>query len=288
MQRFAVFIDAAYVFAQGGAALAGCRQERTDLFLDAPSAVSELKFIAASRAPNSSLLRIYWYDGAGAGGHFTSDQALLARSDDVKVRLGFVNTFGQQKGIASLIASDLIELARHRAIHDAVLLSGEDDMRVGVQIAQSYGVRVHLLSIAPNRAAGLHYDSDTVMDLRRESIERFLSVRRGGANGCALVAQMHAGGGVADFPLTDPSDWEPRLEAVAKEFSETLDDNDLDALDAYWATSRGVPSELDRRLLPFARAAIGRDLDQPEKRFVRGCFQKHVMQRLEEDYEEVD
>jgi uncharacterized LabA/DUF88 family protein len=34
-----------------------------------------------------------------------------------------------------LIGTDLIELARNHAISDAVLLSGDEDLRIGVQIA---------------------------------------------------------------------------------------------------------------------------------------------------------
>lgn len=232
-------------------------------------------------------MRIYWYDGAGAGGHFTSDQAVLASSDDVKVKLGFLNAYGHQNGISAQMATDLIELSRQNAIAEALLLSGDDDLRLGVQIAQSFGVRVHLLSLAPSRALGLLYESDTSAEWQSDTIERFMSIRRNAAlngplNGGASVSCAPHGAGA----MTDPREWEPRLESAAKEFADMLDDNDLDSLEAYWATSRGVPSELDRRLLPQARAAIGRDLDQPEKRFVRSCFQRYVLQRFEEDYEE--
>jgi len=288
LQRTAIFVDAAYLFTQGGASLAGCRQERSDLLLDVANVVSELKFIAASRTPTCSLLRIYWYDSAGSGGHLTSDQALLAGSDDVKVRLAFTHAFGQQKGIVSQLVADLIELARQQAICEAVILSADEDMRVGIQMAQSFGVRVHLLGIAPGRASGLVYEADTAFEWRHDTVSRFLSLRRNAMPGHFQTPAMHPGTG-APFPaLADPSEWEPVLEIAAKEFVETLEDSDLDALEAYWTTSRGVPSELDRRLLPHARGAIGRDLDQPEKRFVRSSFQKHVMQRFEEDYEEVD
>ena len=65
----------------------------------------------------------------------------------MKLRLGQLNSEGQQKGVDSLIVTDLIELARNKAISDAVVLTGDEDIRVGVQIAQSLGVRVHLLGI---------------------------------------------------------------------------------------------------------------------------------------------
>ena len=46
---------------------------------------------------------------------------------------------GRQKGVDSLIVTDLIELARNHAISDAVLLAGDEELRIGVQIAQSLG-----------------------------------------------------------------------------------------------------------------------------------------------------
>lgn len=152
LNRIAVFVDAGYLFAQGSVALTGSKKPRADLALDAPAVISEFRSLCAKKAAGCSLLRIYWYDGA-LGARLSSDQALLARLDDVKVRLGFINTSGQQKGVDSLIVTDLIELARQKAICDAMLLSGDEDVRVGVQIAQNYGVRLHLLGIHPTRGS---------------------------------------------------------------------------------------------------------------------------------------
>ena len=47
----------------------------------------------------------------------------------------------------------MITLARNRAMAECVLLSGDEDVRVGVQQAQEYGVRVHLLGIKPARGS---------------------------------------------------------------------------------------------------------------------------------------
>ena len=79
----------------------------------------------------------------------SQEQLDLAHSDDVKLRLGFINEYGQQKGVDSLIVTDLVELARNHAISDAVILSGDEDIRIGVQIAQSFGVRAHLTGSGP-------------------------------------------------------------------------------------------------------------------------------------------
>ncbi|RWD13985.1 MAG: NYN domain-containing protein [Mesorhizobium sp.] len=136
MDRCAVFVDAGYLFAQGSTALTGSKKARTAVSLDAKQAVECLKEVVAQRAPDTKLLRIYWYDGAVSGSRPTTDQAAVAGLDDVKLRLGFINSHGQQKGVDSLIVTDMIELARLKSIGDAILLSGDEDVRVGVQIAQ--------------------------------------------------------------------------------------------------------------------------------------------------------
>ena len=144
--RTAVFVDAGYLFSQGSFVLTGRRIPRADVELDLSATTNKLREFAEEKASGSSLLRIYWYDGMLPGG-WSGQQLELADADDVKLRLGVVNNLGQQKEVDSLIVTDLVELARNRAISDAVLVSGDADVRIGVQIAQSFGVRVHLIGI---------------------------------------------------------------------------------------------------------------------------------------------
>ncbi len=80
------------------------------------------------------------------------EQTTLAHHAGLKLRLGTLNNAGEQKGVDSLIVTDLIELARNGAIADAVLISGDEDLRVAVQVAQTFGVRVHVLAVGdPSR-----------------------------------------------------------------------------------------------------------------------------------------
>jgi hypothetical protein len=84
----------------------------------------------------------------------------------VKLRLGNLNARGQQKGVDANIRADMEALARHRAITDAVLIAGDEDMVPAVEAAQAFGVRVHLWGIEPpygtNQAERLVWESDTV------------------------------------------------------------------------------------------------------------------------------
>jgi uncharacterized LabA/DUF88 family protein len=250
--------------------------------LDAPSVINELKVLAAAKASTCSLLRIYWYDGAVAGMRLTADQALLASLDDVKVRLGFINSAGQQKGVDSLIVTDLIELARQKAVCDAIFLSGDEDVRVGVQIAQNYGVRIHLLGIAPTRGSQslpLMHEADTTHEWNADTIRKFLSVREQitspGPNPTTLRPAAKNSATMATAPNAEA------LELAAKSFVQSLQESDLIGIQAYWESGeRGIPPELDRRLLPSGRDAVGRDLNQPEKRLIRSCVQRLVKERI--------
>jgi NYN domain len=96
----------------------------------------------------------------------TIDQRVVAQMAWVKLRLGNLNARGQQKGVDANIRADMEALARHRAITDAVLIAGDEDMVPAVEAAQAFGSRIHLWGIEPpygtNQAERLVWESDTV------------------------------------------------------------------------------------------------------------------------------
>jgi hypothetical protein len=215
------------------------------------------------------------------------EQEQLGHLDNVKVRLGFINSVGQQKGVDSLIVTDLIELARLGAICDAVLLSGDEDVRVGVQIAQNYGVRIHLLGIAPSRGSqskSLLQEADTTSEWDATTVGKFLSMRSVPATPAAstTVVPKTKPPMPAGVSATPPAEG-AKLQAVAKAFSAGLAEGDLKSLLAYWKTQTAVPPEFDGRLLAKSRAEIGRDLDPYEKRYVRGQFSDAVKAKAKKE-----
>ena len=112
------------------------------------------------------------------------------------MRLGSLNLQGQQKGVDSMLILDMITLARNRAVADVLLMTGDEDMRVGVHQAQEFGVRVHLLGIAPareNQSGTLVQDADTLRELSEPEVRSFLAI--------APPASMPA----SDFPGQPPS-----------------------------------------------------------------------------------
>jgi uncharacterized LabA/DUF88 family protein len=177
MLQLAVFVDAGYLYAQGSSLLAGQKQPRNTLSLNVNAVLQHLRTAARTAEPNARLLRIYWYDGLLRGGQLNSEQKDLAQSPDVKLRLGLVNSSGEQKGVDSLIVTDLIDLARNRGITDALIVSGDEDIRVGVSVAQTYGVRVHLAGIKPARGSqspDLIQEADAHTEWTEADVQSFL------------------------------------------------------------------------------------------------------------------
>lgn len=280
MDRAAVFVDAGYLFAQGSTALVGSKRPRAQLILNAPAAIDQFLALAAEKAPDARLLRVYWYDGAIGGTRPTSDQAVLAHLDNVKLRLGFINSAGQQKGVDSLIVTDLIELARLGSLSDAILLSGDEDVRIGVQIAQNYGVRVHLVGIRPSRGSQAHQllqEVDTTTEWDAPVVETFLSLRPD-----EVERSVEPAGAVmpAD-PSADERRMNSELDDVVADYVAALSKSDVAAIAVYWESERGIPFEHDRILLPRGREKLGRDLDRVEIQSVRSRFRRLVRARLE-------
>lgn len=288
MSRIAIFVDSGYLFAQGSAAISGSKKPRISLSIEAHLAIEELRKVAEDIAPGKELLRVYWYDGSLHGAKPTTSQAVLAASDNVKLRLGFINSHGQQKGVDSLIVTDLIELARLQSITDALLLSGDEDVRVGVQIAQNYGVRVHLLGIHPARGSQsqqLRHEADTTREWSAKTVSSFLAL-----NEAAAVRVGPSETELAGEPMSEPARTKESqaalIERAVAEFVDGLDDTTLDGVLEYWKESRGVPPDLDRRLLPACRDSIGRNLEPGETKMMRVTFRRCVCEKCRTGYED--
>jgi hypothetical protein len=193
------------------------------------------------------------------------------------LRLGFINSVGQQKGVDSLLVTDLVELSRNGAICDAVLLGGDEDLRIGVQIAQSFGVRVHLVGIEPSRGSQslqLRQESDTKHEISAIQVTDFLSL---------LAPAVPAQSSVVGVPqstisMTLPSSLsssgaqagldvllEQGIDAVISSIGATGITDIKQAL----LVSPVIPSIYDRRFLASCRTTLGRDLDMDEKKKMR-------------------
>jgi len=281
MPRVAIFVDAGYLFAQGSVALTGAKQARANLSLNVAAAVAELIGTTRARGVAQPLLRVYWYDGARGASALPFDHAEIAHTPFMKLRLGMINGAGQQKGVDSLIVTDLIELAHNHAIDDAVLLSGDDDVRVGVTIAQTFGVCVHLIGIAPSLGSQsplLLQEADTTTEWDAVTVTRFLSLKAGTLM-ASRVGLMPAAAGNTPLPgdSSVAPDARPALNSAIQSFFRSLPQIALNEIESFWSLGKtGIPADVDRRLLATCRSGISRQLEPGETRYMRDRFAKLV------------
>lgn len=257
MDRCAVFVDAGYLFASGGLLCHNTRK-RGEMALDEVQLLSWLCREAQAHS-KVEVLRTYWYDGARSGIP-TESQKRIAGRPGVKLRLGRVNGAGQQKGVDALIYRDLITLATERAITDAYLLSGDEDLREGVKAAQDRGVRVTLIGIpAPsgfNQSEELCWEVDDQLTLDKSDLSGFLE----------MIAQPTPAAGAQ--PQSTPS-------AAGAAFASTwLSSSDPAAAAALLAERPRIPTPLDAELMRSAESEMQVSLrnDQEAKREVRRAF----------------
>ncbi len=97
MDRFATFVDAGYLCAEGGKLTCGTG-DRHRLDLDFEEAVSDLVDIGQSHS-GIQLLRTYWYDAATDASPNPSHVA-VGSIPGVKLRLGRLS-LGKPKGVDS-------------------------------------------------------------------------------------------------------------------------------------------------------------------------------------------
>lgn len=194
----------------------------------------------------------------------TEQQRALADANDVKLRLGVITYTGKQKGVDFLTVADLFELARNRAISDAILLSGDEDVRIGVQVAQTYGVRVHLLGIQPcgdnqgNQSRLLRQESDTSMEWNQADIGAFLSVHH--AHDQSQPERDQTDNGTQHATQ--------QLDTLVDEFVRARSPAERKALPSL-GIGDAVPLEIDRLLLLDVTVSLGRRLQNWECRHLR-------------------
>jgi len=175
-RRHTVLVDVGYLYAASAELLLGT-PNRSECRVDAEGIIHALMRLAAARL-GDDLLRVYWFDAARDRVP-TIDQRVIAQMAQVKLRLGNLNLRGQQKGVDAQIRNDLEKLARHRAVTDAVLLAGDEDMVSAIEDAQSYGVRIHLWGVEPpygtNQSERLVWESDTVHMLDADFVRPYFT-----------------------------------------------------------------------------------------------------------------
>jgi uncharacterized LabA/DUF88 family protein len=281
----AVFVDAGYVYAAAGRLVVGT-EDRKAFELDAEHLIEAFIDKARTIFPDSRLLRVYWYDGARQRVP-TVEQRQIAELPDVKVRLGNLNAHNQQKGVDSLIRGDLESLARHRAISDAVLISGDEDLVSVVEAAQGYGARVHLWGIeavyGKNQADPLLWEADSQRTFDLEFCKPFLT-RRPVRTG--LPAGVGPGVFGDGFPAAAPGTPVPEREDVrfvgARVAAQWLATRGRDNLADLLPNHPFLPGTIDQELLVEAEGMLHHSLRSHAdlRRVLRDGFWEHLQQQF--------
>jgi len=275
MDRTGIFVDAGYLFAAGSILLCGEKLRRGEVHLTNEVFLDFMRK-KAETLTGLPVLRIYWYDGTD--GPPTGRHIALAYQPDVKLRLGLVNRQGTQKGVDSLIVTDLINLSRNRAMASAVLLTGDEDVRVGVQQAQDYGVRVHLVGIAAapggegNQGALLKQEADAVCDLSLEEVGTFMACRPLQDTPPAMPVAPTA------LPTVSPSVVAPAPEFAAEALAAIVEAalaqmTDESVAQVASAGRYSIPAHLDGLLLTTTTKSLGgARVPDAVKKQLRGLF----------------
>lgn len=280
MNRFVVMVDAGYLLRQAIEIVSNrTSTSRADLAISDPAGLINTlldKARATLDLSGKELLRVYWYDGVMANG-FTPQQRSLVNVDDLQFRAGTINGRGQQKGVDSLIVTDLIELTSHHAICDAVLVTGDSDLAVGIEVSQKRGVRIAVLGVEDLSTGVAHHQSfeitsraDRVGMLGQAELSQVLRYAPAHLPAAAVAApaQQAAPGQVA--AQMDG----PRIEAAVKAFIAQQVAPLTTAVDP---TTKRIDSTVDRSLLHhvYNDLAHGR-LTEAERVYARQVFRAVV------------
>ena len=264
MDRCAIFVDAGYLYASGGLLCCGTRA-RKDLELAAEEFNKLLVSIAVGRCP-VPVLRTYWYDGAKNGIPSTQQQRIAALPN-LKLRLGRLNTNNQQKGVDALIYRDMMTLSSERAVTDAFLVSGDEDLREAVKAAQDRGVRLFLIGIEAvqgfNQSRELTEEADEVITLTKQELAPLIKLGRS-ASPAVLTPSVPAG-------TTDTSSPEEAGRTYARKWIANATPSDVRGL---VGVHPRIPRTLDVELLRSTEIAMNRSVrgDDGTHRATRAAF----------------
>ena len=258
MDRFAIFVDAGYLYAEGGK-LTHDTADRLRLELNFRETVASLVDIGREHS-GVQYLRTYWYDAA-TDANPTPSHIAVASIPGVKLRLGRLS-WGRQKGVDSRIVRDLIVLARDRAITAAYVLSGDEDIREGVAEAQDYGVSVVLLGVTPvhgqNQARSLVQEADDLVLLTREQVGQWITLR-------PMPTHLTA-------PLVRTATQSADMEQTGRNFAEAWAEANPSKLQSVIADKPKIPPDVDRELLARGSAEAGATLTDAQRRSLRNGF----------------
>lgn len=282
LSRFVVMVDAGYLFANAASCLSERKSKtRGDVACRSPAALA-IHFVEAARTAlglprDRELLRVYWYDGVMPSGH-TEEQQSIMRVSDLLFRGGTVNARGQQKGVDSLIVTDLIELAGNQAISDALLVTGDSDLAVGMDLAQRKGVRIAVLGVPAspdgtqvNQSREITSRADRVAAMSTDEVRKLFIYS---------PAEPNKPGAATATP-SQPTQVQHQIRQPAYASVTEAVDGLLAAFPELRATALGpngaIPREVDTKLMAFVLKGMAHGrLSDDERATMREAFRTRV------------
>jgi uncharacterized LabA/DUF88 family protein len=260
MRRFTILVDAGYFWEQAKHIVHQCTgEDRDSIVIDYAKLRHELLDVANAQFPNAYLLRVYWYDGPGVSGKTDSHEAIEAL-DDFKLRMGVRSGVGYQKAVDGLLIADLINLAQNQSVSDVLLLSGDADLIPGVVVAQSLGIRVHLLTMGPPNATSPYLLAEVDRKIHWDDavVRRFVSA----------ATSPRAFPPNPPVAATSSTDWESIARTV---YADLTPEDKMKILQMPIGL---LPEEVDKALLRAGRTTLSRYLEENEKLRLRDALRR--------------
>jgi hypothetical protein len=254
MGNVSIFVDAGYLFKQGAGAVLNEKLGRREVGLDGRQFVGDLADWICGLYENDELLRTYWYDGARRGVP-GPEQLDVAALPFLKFRLGRINASGQQKGVDTLIVRDMMVLSQERSIHRAVVLSGDEDLREGIEYAQDRGVRVAVAGIDFNgdlsQSPELMREADEHLIVPKDILERSIHRRVAASTAPRTIETVKQ----VESPTDDPT---AQCVHCAEDFArDWLSRANAEEIAAIVAARPRIPQNLDASILQFTVRKTG-------------------------------
>lgn len=204
MDRCALFVDAGYLLADGAMAVHGTRH-RDAVSWDYSGLIELLARLARERT-GLPVLRCYWYE-ATPEGRRTPEHDALADLVNLKLRMGRIRP-GRREGVDALVYRDLTALAARRAICDAVVVSGDEDMVPAVGDAQDHGLRVTVLHVTVDgnwtAARTLRQECDDLIEIGASHLRPYVNLVTGSDTSSPPLSNGHAPSGAFPSPHLGP------------------------------------------------------------------------------------
>jgi hypothetical protein len=276
--RVCIFVDAGYFYDQGSIAMSGKRHPRTALLFN-PEEFFTMFIPWVEEFTNGRVHRVYWYDGAR---NMVPDDKHIAIDSQplVKLRLGRLTHDGGQKGVDTLIVRDLMVLSQERTIQQAVVVTGDDDLREGIEYAQDRGVLVHLVGIRDSD--GLTSQSEELCRI----VDKIGVLEKSSLSSLAVGKNPQSRSESSVRTETDTFEQtEIPPEVLAKRVANAMFTQvSRDLLEKVLNERPGMlTAELDRKMFSLAWAEYGRNIyfEEAYKRTLRNRVREHILNHLD-------